>query len=414
MFRILISMSLVVLWIFATAIPGLAQQDSPGFCADLSVEDCQLLGNSASAMSRINSGVTESHVSMLLQDIPDMPFSELAFEYNTNVGFQMDPAVEALIERLQTMNPADLEALSDDPSALLSMLRTLFTGLQLGLDLELQMSEALALILSEEMRNDIGMDLPQELGLRLMIVDGVLFVDMGSVASIVPDVGAFFEGWVGVEAAPLLDMAEAELFGTVGVDDSAAASMGSGNAMGGVSIGMSGPAVTTIEAVDPNGDILDFLMVERIEDEDEDLATFVTNVDYPTFFQSPVFRQLVLMVTADQGLAMSEEELDETVTLAQIMGPSLLQGLTLELVEVIGESDSYLYDSDLLLEWDLHTLLTLAGQSDPSLKVDEDAEPFFGLWATTSNDLLNEEVEILAPEGAFIMPTSMIMQFLNQ
>lgn len=389
-------------------------QDGAAYCGQLGAEDCQLLQTSVEAMSDITSAATEMQMALMLRDVPEVPFQELFIQYDQSSAFMMSEEVQALVKDLQSMSPAQLEQMGDNQLFAFNVLRTLIGGMTFGLDLRLQMSDEMAAFFSEELRAELGMDVPTDLSLRLMNVDGVLYIDTTSIAPLIPEVASFFQGWVGLEAAPLLEMAEAELGAAGGAAPTAMTR--SGSASGGITFGMAGPVVTTVEAVDPSGEVLQFLEVERIESEEGDtgVATFLTTVNYDKFFQSPVFRNLVYMISADQGSSMSASELDEAVTLAQIMGPSLLQGLELYLVEDVGVDDGYLYYSELLLEWDLASLLTLAATGDPSMQLAEGAEPFFGIEIISATDQLNEEIEISAPEGAFVVPTSMLMQFAGQ
>ena len=353
-------------------------------------------------------------IEMLVREIPEMPAEELYLRYDQDAGFVVGPEMAALITELQAMPPQDLEMLGDDPVAVIGMARTIMSDMMLGLDIDIEMSGELAALLSEEVREDIGMDLPTEFSLRLMIVDGIFYADTTSIAPYVPEIALFVNGWVGLDLDPVLAMAEAEIAAEEGAGSSMAVS--SGGAMGSGSFGMSGAAVTLVDMLDPTGEAIAFMNVESWEADSasENEALFRTTINYNDFFQSPLFRQLVILINADQGTTMTEAELDELVTLAQIMGPSLLQGLELDLVEAVGRENGYLLGSNLLLEWDLKSLLTLAAQGEPSLRLSPEAAPFLGLQIISSADQLNEAVELEAPADAFVLPTEMVMGFLTQ
>lgn len=410
MSRIIYSLLLSFLLGAMTILP-VAAQDGVAYCDTLSAEDCELVSGTVDAMSAISSGATALSIEMIVQDIPELPAETLSFRYDQSIGFMLGEEVAALIQDLQGMTPAEMQSLGDEPAVGIEMARILVNGMNFGMDLDLQMTDEMAAFLSEEMRDDIGMDLPTELSLRLMIVDGIFYIDTASIAPFAPEITAFVDGWVGLDANPLIDMAAAELAGE-GMSGSAPSGTDS---MGAGTIGMTGALVATVDALDPSGEIIKFLDVEPLDVEDaaEDEAYFLTTVNFADFFQSPVFRQLVAYFSADQGASMTEAELDEVVQLAQIMGPSLLQGLNLQLIELIDEGTGHIAVGDLLLEWDLASLLLLASQGDPSLQVAEGAEPFLGLNIVTSADQLNEDVDLSAPEGAFVVPTEMLMGFMQ-
>lgn len=410
MSRFIFSLIICVLLGLMAVMP-VAAQDNIAYCDTLTADECALISGTVSAMSAISSGATEMTIEMVMQDIPDMPTPDMSFRYDQSIGFMLGEDVAALIRDLQGMTPEEMQALGDEPAVGIEMARILVNDMNFGMDMDLQMTDGMAAFLSEEMRDDIGMDLPTDLSLRIMIVDGIFYVDTASIAPFAPEITAFVDGWVGLDANPLIDMAAAELAaeGMAGSAPSGSGATGTGT------IGMTGALVATVEMLDPSGEIIKFLDVQPLEGDtaSDGAATFLTTVNYADFFQSPVFRELVAFFAEDQGAPMSEQELDDTVQLAQIMGPSLLQGLTLQLVEQIDEATGHVAAGDLLLEWDLASLLLLASQGDPSLQVPDGAEPFVGFNIVTAAEQLNQDVDLSAPEGAFVVPTEMLMGFMN-
>ncbi|MEM7133226.1 MAG: hypothetical protein AAF702_43400 [Chloroflexota bacterium] len=432
-------------------------QDHAAYCDQLEAADCQLLDAASNAMRDISSAEIDLQLSINMLDIPDMPFAELFLQYDQSSAFMMNDEAKELISQLQSIPPVDLQKLANSPTSTVNLLRTILGGTSFGLDMRLQMSDEIAALLSEELRLVVGVELPTDLGIRIMSLDGILYMDTRSIAPYFPDMGMFLNGWVGVESGPFLDMVGARL-STIEADNGSALILENGDtqsdntlekSIGGITFGMAGPLVTTLDRIDPNDEILKFVDIERvlpirtdeevseevseaIEEEEAvsrtergdrantegvqsgDTAIFRTTINYPAFFQSPIFRDLVHGISMNQGPAMSAEELDETVTLAQIMGPTLLQGLELYLLEEIGIAKPYLYYSELLLDWDLTSLFILAASDDPSIQVAKDATPSLGIEILSSSAGLNEPIRLSPPDGAFVIPQAMLMQMAGQ
>ena len=92
---------------------------------------------------------------------------------------------------------------------------------------------------------------------------------MSTIATMVPEIGMFVQGWVGVDSAPLLQLAKSEL-AAAGLDEAIqnpSSSELENNPFAAMSMNQSGPLVTQIGNLDPSGEAFTYLDIERIDDE---------------------------------------------------------------------------------------------------------------------------------------------------
>lgn len=397
-----------------TSTPLFAQETAP-YCAQLEAADCALISTSAAAMQDVESLETTSSVNIRLVDIPSMPFDEFTLDYTQRSAFSIDPDAMDLLNEIKGMTTAELEQMMSNPVDAFAFVETLITSMNMALEMDLELSDGVLALINEEVRAELGVDLPADLGFQLRFIDGIIYVDLTTVAALVPEVGMFVQGWVGVDSAPLFQMARSEM-AAAGIDESTDLSDTSQldeNPFAAMSMNQSGPLITVVDSIDPTGEASTYLNIEREVNESTDVATFRTTLDYDEFMQSNAFRELVYAIMTNEGASVSAEELDETVTLAQMMVPAFLQDLELELTEEIAQESGYMLGGELLLDWDLKSILTLAAQGDPSLQMEADASPNLTFSSSTINDKINEEITVEVPEGAFVVPMEMLMALMN-
>ena len=123
--------------------------------------------------------------------------------------------------------------------------------------------------------------------------------------------------------------------------------------------------------------------------------------------------QLIGLALAQTGTMPSEAEMEQTVTLARMFGPALLEGIVVELVEGVGLDTGYLVATDFVFDWDLSDLAALTAMTGgAALEVDEGAAIMASI--VTTNTSVNEDVEIEVPADATIIPTEMLTGAMGQ
>ncbi|MEM7134673.1 MAG: hypothetical protein AAF702_50895 [Chloroflexota bacterium] len=397
---------------------SLFAQDTPAYCGQLDAADCALLASSAEAMQDIQSVETESTMLLSLTDFPNMPFEELNIRYDQYSSVSIKPETLAFLKEFQGMTMLELEERMSSPLYAFEYLETILTGMDLSVEMDLELSDELLDLINEQVRSEFGVDLPADLGLALKFVDGIVYLDMTTIAAMVPEIGMFVQGWVGVDSAPLLEMAMSEM-AAAGIDEDFqmdSTSELTNNPFAGLSMNQTGPLVTVADELDPTDESATYLSIERLEDAgatEENVVAFRTTIDYNAFLKSNAFRELVYAIMTQDGATATADQLDETVTLAQIMAPPYLADLQMEVVEQIAADNAYMVGGEFSLDWDLKAALMTASLNDPSLQPDADGNPYFSLNTLTSNHNVNQELTIEPPDGAFVIPLEMLMALMN-
>jgi hypothetical protein len=379
---------LIFALMFAFTASALAQTGDMA-CGDLSDEDCEILYASADAMQGVTSGTSSIWVEAQASNVPQTPFQQIGFDFSLDVSSSMDD--DAADQAMA------LETLSGDPAEIAQAVSTILRGTSASIDMTTNFSEELAALLT----TDPSMAFPTSVALSLIMDSGVLYIDLAALESVMGDMEGM-AGWIGVDIDPLVQQSILQ-----SAQDPAASNvvMVSGSTTGG------GPLFTQLAVLDPTGEVSQFLTLERLDDDEvegEDVAVFRTGVNWDAFVQSPYFEQLVVSLMMQDPEAMpTQAEIDQTVTLGRMFGPSLLQGITLELIEMVSLDTNYLVGTEFSFFWDLSDLAALA-QMVGGAEMEIDADSTISISISTSNTGLNEDVEIEVPADAFILPAEML------
>ena len=295
----------------------------------------------------------------------------------------------------------------DDPEAFAEALGEVFAGTALDTSMDVIFSDDLVSLIEDE-----GVAWPENVVLNLRFVDGDGFVDLDALTESVPELAALIpaelSGWIGAELGQLTQ----ELLVTAGTDPNTQASL-NGVSMGSQS---TGPLLTQLAPLDPTGEALDFLVVERGEDviaDGEEAATFVYSFDLTGFVSSDLYSTVVEASLASQGEMPSEQEIAEIVSVSRLVAPLLANSLELGLVEAVGTESGYHYGSDFLLALDLTELIGVASSFGAIEPLDIEGDSVFALAVTTSNFDINEEVEIEAPEDTGVYTAEQLMELIE-
>lgn len=386
-------------------------QEAATYCANVTADECALVEESVAAMGDVASGRAGMTVDIRAQDVPELPADQIELSYEQHIDFSLGAEFATLYRQIQQMTQPQLLALGNNPAALLDIAQISAADLTLSLDLELEMSAAVASLLLQELSTELGVSVPDRLGLRLIIVDGFVYIHTESIAAFAPDIESLTTGWIGVEAAPLLDLARAQF--PTETPSTLAGFVADGETVNGIPL--TGAGIAVVDTLDQSDEWTNILLLEALytEDGSDEEMRFITTVDYEAFFRSPLYLQLLRFFSTQQQQPLTEDELEEFRMMGEVMGPALLSGLDITLTESIQNETSYVSSGALNMTWDLRDLMTLAGQSDPSLVPAADASPFIGLTVTTNMDLLNQDVTIVPPADAFVLPTEMIVGFMQ-
>jgi hypothetical protein len=337
------------------------------FCGDLPEADCDLLKASQEAMSGLTSASTQLDMSLSISNIPDAPFENLAFSVTGDGAFAIDPALQDQMMAMKSdptifANPAESMALIGD----------LIGGVSGDLNLTLTIPAELAAMASAEMEQP------------LPVVDGFGYVNLDSLAAVLPPDAGVPAGWVGIDLATALEMAmeQADMLGSMEAMDP--------SAMEGYMSMFQDPAAMG-----------EFMTIERLSDTEvagQAAAVFLVNFDYGAFFQSEMFSSLMQAqmdaISSASGEEMSSEEFDEMMGM---LGP-MFENLNLEITETIGLEDNYTHTVDIHLDWDMAEFMAMVEPDS------EGAAPVFVFDMSIQNADFNAAPEITAPEDATIFP----------
>lgn len=406
----------IALFTVLLAMPStaFAKADEQSYCDAVTADDCELISASEEAMEDVTTMTSSTEMAILLRDIPELPISVIGLQYEQDSSMILSDDALALIDDLRAMSPDDAEELFNNPVAALELYEEMLGGMSMAVDMRLQLSDDLATIANMAVQQELGVPLPETMTFSMIIDDGLMYADLESVSDFMPEMGAMLQGWVGFELAPVLELAKAEL-----ANQPAQQQIQLDGMVGSINMSPTGPLVAQIGTFDPANQVTQFLNVEREDDgviNGEDVAVLRTTFDFDAFFESPIFRQLFLQIMAEQGdvdvASLSEAEVDEMIAMVQIMGPVVLQELILDVVEGISLESDYLLSRELLLEWDLTSVLQMAAATG-EIDMPAGAEPFVGIEANTYIEQINEDIEISAPEGALVLPVAMMLEMSN-
>jgi len=396
-------------WLFLAMLLALipvgsvfAQDAPPVLCGELDDESCMILENAAIADSEVTSGAYDFDMDFILAGIPGMPVEQIAFNWVQESVYAIDPDLEAdmtaYLEDLDADSMGDVTVLSD-------ILNMLINGADTEQAFEIRLTDDTASLLSSEM----GMPVPTTLGLHYALIDGIFYVNISELAAYVPELaGLPIQGWVGTDLAPLLDVALAQ----IAADPNAMASMGPASAA------IAGGAAGSSMDSDQLAIIEPFVDIERLQDAEIDgeaVAVFSTVFDFIAFATSDIFVDYVAAqaVMAEQmGMgSISDADLAEMEEMMPMVAPMLFSGLDYEVQQNISLESDYTLRTDVLMDWDLSTLMALAESDGQSAMSDSGAGLSFSMLTNSYGQ--NEVDSIPAPQGAFVLPAEMLMSMMG-
>lgn len=373
-----------------------------GDCGDLSAEDCDILYGASDAMMAVTSGSQFIGVEVQAMNVPQTPVTDASFSWTLDTTYAYSDEAAEMSMAMMEMSPEDMAALYSDPAALNEMVLAILAGTSASIDMTTEFSEELAGLLSA----NVSPNWPTSVTVSVVLADGIGYINLDSIEPLLAALGmGGMTGWIGTDILPWV---EASLMQSA--TDPTTAMAASASTQAGA-----GPLFTQIAGVDM-GMVTPFLNIARSDDAEvggEAAASFVTTIDWDAFVASPYFDQLITLVMAQTGAMPSEAELEQTITLAKMFGPALLEGIAIELVENVGLESGYLLSTDFIFDWNLSDLAALSAMAGgAALEVDENAAIMASI--VTENVDLNGDVTVEAPADALVVPTEALTGAMGQ
>ena len=385
------TIALLLVLIVTSAVPAFAQDIPAPFCGDLSEEDCTILADSQDASLAVESFSNYLDVNILIAGVPGMPADELAFNYNQDGTYSLDPALAKQIMEMQMQDP---EALMEDMDAMIEVLLDLYANLALDTAVSFTMPQEIADLISEQ----AGVTIPTTVSAQAIMADGFGYGNIDELAAEIEELNAI-SGWYGIDVVSLMEMGFAQ-------------SQAQADQSGNMAASMTGYGMTNfLNSEEGRAMIEEYVEVERGDDETvdgADVAVFNSTFDFGGFIGSPVFAELLTsqLDTINQlaETDLSEEQLNEMLTLLPMFGPMLFTGLDFEVTRRIDLESYQVVESELLFDWDLSSLVAVAKMADASLELPEGMAPVITIEVVNNAADFDAIEEITAPEGASIVP----------
>ena len=382
---------MLLVLIVASAVPAFAQDMPAPFCGDLSDEDCAILSDSQDASLAVESFSNLVDVNIYFAGVPGLPADELAFNYNQEGTYSLDPALAQQIMEMQMQDPA---ALMEDMDAMVEVLLDLYANLALDTEVSFTMPEEIAALISEQ----AGVAIPTTVSAQAIMADGYGYGNIDTLVAEIEELNGV-SGWYGIDVVSLMQM---------GFEQSMAQADQSGN----MAASMTGYGMTNFLNTEEGRAMLEeYVTVERADDEtvgDADVAVFNSSFDFGRFLGSPAFAEmLVSQLDTINQLAdtdLTEDQLSQVLTMMPMFGPMLFTGLDFEITRRIDLESSQVVESELLFDWDLSSLIAVAKMVDASLELPEGLSPVITIDVVNNVADFDDIDEIAAPADAVIIP----------
>lgn len=337
--------------------------------------------------------------SALLAGIPGLPANEVAVDVMIDGAFAMDDAALAAAQTLAGATTQEDMAmiLAESPETVLDFV----AGWNADVTLMVMLSDDFAAALSQE----AGVEIPAELTVPLMVVDGVLYVDLTEVAPLAPGTP---EGWIGVPLAEYLAAAaEQGQFAAAAAQMDPAAMADSG--MDPAS--MAAMAAVSSLVGNPEG-LQMFMTVERGEDMDVDgeaSAVFNSSFDMLAFVTSEEFTSLVTALADSGALGADSAAVTDNLGMLGMVAPMVFQGLTIGGSSTIGTESYYLYNDSTEFSWDLSGVMQMAAMSGAMPADMAGGDAMISITSSVDNSDIGGEQTIEAPADAMMIPLEAMM-----
>lgn len=410
-----------LLFCISWPVTAYAQNDLPLYCANLTAEDCTILTTARETMAQLDSITADAAVELNVSNIPDVPFDEITIEMEMETAYMFSEEALAVREQLSDAQMIST-MMQEDPVEFFELYMGIMDGSNFETNYTISLSDDTMTLLQQAIEEDSGeelpFELPNEFAFSARMLDGTLFANYGELLDPLPGLAIKGEVWFGMEYTPMMEImfplmrADGDL-DPMNPDEAkmvsqfVAAFAGNSN----------GPLATTIAGLPFSADVMPSLMLERIDDGSAGTATFRTTIDYASLLGEPAVQEMLAELIRDPDFGdtpMSDEEMTEVMAMVQLMGPTVLDSLGLEVIEEIDPETGLLMRGEFHLNWDveqLAPLLQMAGGPD----ITELGEmPVIVLNGTATYANHGEELVIDEPETAIIIAFSEILEIIPE
>ena len=388
---------LTLLAVLLVSLAGAVQADyhDTVFCGDLAAADCALLESSSENAAQQTSGSGVLDLDMTMRDLDEHSAGQYSIALDADVVWSGD------LSGFQDMGMESL-AIMSEPEDMLALFDELFSQLSGSLTISLQAPQGLP-----EMEGDSMLEaLASGVGMEARLVDGVLYVDLASLATIMAAEDGVPSGWFGFNMMEMLKASMAMESMTEGMKDPHHNGAGKGSDDDGQMAGaMDEEAIAEMEAMaaawsDP--DFLGgFMTVERLEDQtvaDQVAAVFRTTVDLEALFEGPELYEL-LQTAASMGGEPGIDE-DDMLGVSMMMG-MFAGGMQIEALTYVSIAEELPLREELRFAWPMAEMMSLAGE-------DATGDPYIGVDYRMDYGYPAETPEISVPENAFIISPGLL------
>lgn len=390
---------LVVLALLLGTVGTAFAQDLPApYCGDLAAADCELLTNSQQVMMAVKSYKASATYDATLTGIPGLPATEVNVNVAVDGAFSMDDAALAAAQGFAGKTQEEIVmALAEDATPLTDVVN----GTNFDITIDAMLTPELAAAFTAQAG---GITVPESASIGLMMVDGVLYVNLSDLATVVAGIP---EGWLGIPFGELVAaQVDAGAF-TMAADQLSAASADPSTA---AAMGLQSILMGDQKAFEK------FLTVSRGEDTTVDgnaAAVFTSKLDVAGLVGSPEFAAIVKELSNSGALGetgMTEADIDQGLQMLAMMGPMIFQGLDVSVVRTIGIDNGYWYEQVNNFVWDLSGLIQMAamsGQLPEGIQAGDAVA--VSLVSDVQNSDFDAEQNIEAPADAMMIPVEALM-----
>jgi len=359
-----------------------AQSDEPTvpFCGDLSESECAAIDASSAQMAALTSGTSVNQFKLYGTGgaLGDREVSLILTSDNT---FVID---QQTLERLNTLKAMPPDEFAADPNAIAEAAL---------MPLDIDTAQAVTLTVSPELATSLSatfhMSVPNTLSFHTRIVNGVIYVRLADFA-IFAGKPEWMPEWIGVEARTFLSntVSTSIANSTINAADIQHALMPPGAALEGTII-YHVPA----EDIAAYQDFMKLVALGAGEQNGEAVKVYYLTWDLPRYFGGALFAERM----GQESYPSAESRLYGS--LATI----LLDGLTTNMRQAIGISDSYVHSADTNVTW------AVGIPGGPPIA----DRPTIGFSLSMHNSNLNQVKQILPPAGAIVLPINLLLGMMS-
>lgn len=363
------------------------------FCGDLPAADCILLEAAQENAAQQTSGSGVLDMDLLMRDLDDESMGEFLLALDADLVWSGDPS------GFEELGAASLGVM-DDPAAMMTMLGEVLAQFNGRITLSLQTPDGLPGMLAD----DLPAELLSGISMEARLVDGNLYFDLASLATIMPAEDGVPSGWFGFNVMDVLEAGMAAEGMSAGMKDprgSDAMAEADAEMEAGIAEAMAEMEAMADAWTDPEF-LAEFMSVERLADEtvaDQLVAVFRTGIDLVALLRSDALVDLLLAST--EMSEVDEEELRDMSMMMDMLGNRL--GIEIETITYISIDEALPVRDVFHMAWDMADMMALtSGDSDA-------AEPYVSVDFRMDYSYPADAPAVTVPKNAFIISPGLLL-----